>query len=245
MITRALILSLLSLALALPASAQPTWHKDPPPAVRSELIDSATVLPEVDGASLDPAHLTPLPVEMPEAAAHLPEGVELLVPFVGEFEITQGYGYGDTGWTHRTIGNENSANDFFALDFGAPTGTPVLATAAGRVVTSNLRGDSYGNYVVIDHGEGLSSVYAHMSSREFEVMDASPEVWVEAGQLIGHSGNSGTRFPHLHFAVHTGARRSSSGADVGGLATVPEPLGGHCGLRGGQVIRGAEAPTAP
>lgn len=209
------------------------------PSQRSELRGSATALPEVGPeGSTDPADRTPLPVEMPGAAAHLPEGFTLGVPFSGEFEITQGYGYEASGWTHRTIGNANSANDFFALDFAMPTGTPVLAAAAGRIVQSGRRSDSYGNYVVIDHGGGLSTIYAHLDALRFQVHHASPETHVDvaAGEQIGLSGASGTDSPHLHFAVHTDARRSHSGADVGGLATVPEPLGGRYGLREGQRV---------
>ncbi len=242
---RAMIIPLAAVGLAACAHAQEvspeiTWRKGRPTAPqRSELHDSATPLAPLPAPSPDPAHRTPLPVERPGEAAHLPEGFEVVVPFEGSHAITNGYGYESAGWTHSTIGNQVSANDFFALDFAMPEGTPIRAAAAGRVVTSNLRSDSYGHYVVIDHGDGLSSVYAHLSTREFEVMHGSPEVWVEAGQRIGLSGESGTSAgPHLHFAMHRGATRSASGADVGGLAVCPEPMGGLHGLREGHVLEG-------
>jgi murein DD-endopeptidase MepM/ murein hydrolase activator NlpD len=234
----------MTLAVSLSVSAGAAVITDKLPSTdpqRSEIIGSETPVPDLAEPSTDPADRTPLPIEMPERAAHLPEDTELVVPFVGEFSITNGNGYQSDGWTHRTIGNENSANDFFALDFGMPEGTPVLAAAAGRVATSNLRTDSYGNYIVIDHGEGITSVYAHLATRVHEVMQSSPEVWVEAGEQIATSGQTGTSGgPHLHFAVHTGSRRSHSGADVGGLATVPEPLGGLFGLRDGHRLRGGD-----
>jgi murein DD-endopeptidase MepM/ murein hydrolase activator NlpD len=207
--------------------------------LRSELTSSETVLPAIPSeGSTDPADLTPLPVEMADQGTHLPEGFELSIPFVGRFRIRQGYGYEARGWTHRTIGNEQSANDFFAVDFEMPTGTPVLAAAPGTIVQSGRRDDSYGNYIVIDHGGGLSTIYAHLDSLRFQVTAASPEthVRVERGEQIGLSGSTGTRPPHLHFGVHTGAHRSFSGCDVGGLATVPEPLGGRYGLRQGQML---------
>jgi len=225
-----------TVALAGSVWGQVIDHKETPASTRSELHDSQTPLPELDEPSADPEMLTPLPIEMADDAAHLPEGFALAVPFEGRFQIRQGYGYQARGWTHHTIGNERSANDFFALDFAMPTGIPIFAVAPGRVITSNRRTDSYGNYVVIDHGDGITSITAHLSTREFDVMEASPEVWVEAGQLIGLSGESGTSYPHLHLAVHTGAERSHSGADVGGLATVPEPMGGLYGLREGHWI---------
>ncbi len=232
------LIPLLAAALPLPAQ-QSTLTKLDPPVRRSELIDSATELPPVEGESLDPADRTPLPVEMPEAATHLPDGFALVAPFEGEFRISNGYGYESPYWTHRTISNEATANDFFALDISMPTGTPILAPASGRVITSDLRDDSYGNYMVIDHGEGITSVHAHLDTRRWDVDHASPEVWVEAGEPIATSGASGGDFgPHLHFAVHTGSQLSHSGADVGGLATVPEPMGGRYGLRAEQRLTG-------
>ena len=82
------------------------------------------------------------------------------------------------------------------MDLAAPTGTPVVAAGAGTVVTSgNLGG--YGNTVVIDHGNGLSTLYAHMSVLHLEVGDT-----VAAGQLVGAVGTTGTSTgPHLHFEV--------------------------------------------
>jgi len=236
-----LLLSLLGVACASHIShfqkIEP-FAKPAPSQPRSELIDSRTPMPMIEGPTVGTSLRTPLPVEMIDRATYLPDGWELAVPFEGTFRITNGYGYQTEGWTHRTIGNEQSANDFFALDFGMPEGTPVLAAAPGRIVTSNFRRDSYGNYIVIDHGDGVSSIYAHLASREHEVIQGEPEVWVEAGELIGHSGKTGTYSPHLHFAVHTGARRSESGADVGGNATAPEPLGGFSFLREGNELTG-------
>lgn len=205
------------------------------------LAESKTPLPEVAGLSRDPRLRTPLPVEMPEAAAHLPPGFVLSVPFEGRFQITNGYGYESESWTHRTISNTISANDFFALDFAMPVGTPVLAAADGRILTAQDRSelDSYGKYIVIDHGGGIHSIYAHLDTMKWEVDHGEPVIWVHRGQQIGTSGKSGGQSsPHLHFAVHTGSRISHSGCDVGGRATVPEPLGGFYGLRKGQWLRG-------
>ncbi len=87
-----------------------------------------------------------------------------------------------------------------AVDYGAPVGTPIVASAAGTVIVSRAGGmwnGGYGNYVVIDHPNGTQTLYAHNSSNE---------VWqgqsVVAGQIIGYVGNTGrSTGPHLHFEV--------------------------------------------
>jgi murein DD-endopeptidase MepM/ murein hydrolase activator NlpD len=81
-------------------------------------------------------------------------------------------------------------------DIGAPTGTPIHATAKGRVVYSG-RDSDYGNLVKIDHGDGLQTWYAHMHRRGVTVGDV-----VQRGQEIGAVGNTGrSTGPHLHYEV--------------------------------------------
>ncbi len=85
------------------------------------------------------------------------------------------------------------------VDFGMPVGSPLYAAAAGTVVTSKGSGwnGGYGNYVVIKHSNGTQTWYAHMSSQTVSVGQ-----FVNQGQLIGYSGNSGkSTGPHLHFEV--------------------------------------------
>ena len=82
------------------------------------------------------------------------------------------------------------------LDFAAPAGTPVHAINAGKVV---LARELYfeGGFIVIDHGQGLLSLYLHLS--EFKVHEGDE---VTPGQLIALSGGSGRATgPHLHLAV--------------------------------------------
>lgn len=87
-------------------------------------------------------------------------------------------------------------NQHTGLDFRAATGTPVHATNGGRVILArNLYFE--GNCVAIDHGQGLITLYMHLS--EFKVKEGDQ---VEKGQLIGVSGGTGrATAPHLHFAV--------------------------------------------
>jgi murein DD-endopeptidase MepM/ murein hydrolase activator NlpD len=82
------------------------------------------------------------------------------------------------------------------IDITAPTGTPIWAAAAGTVIWSSWRG-GYGHCVVVDHGNGLATLYAHASA-----LLTSVGQQVSQGQtiaLVGSTGNSSG--PHLHFEV--------------------------------------------
>jgi murein DD-endopeptidase MepM/ murein hydrolase activator NlpD len=89
------------------------------------------------------------------------------------------------------------------VDFAASIGTPVRAAKSGTVVgvanTDLVRGCySYGKWVMIKHFDGLSTLYAHLSLQTVSIGDS-----VDAGQVIGYSGNTGyTTGPHLHFGVY-------------------------------------------
>lgn len=82
------------------------------------------------------------------------------------------------------------------IDFVAPIGTSVQAAAGGAVITSEVHSE-YGNMIEIDHGNGLTSRYAHLSRRIANVGDV-----VMKGQTIGELGSTGrSTGPHLHFEV--------------------------------------------
>ena len=92
------------------------------------------------------------------------------------------------------------------VDIPAPYGTPVHAAKSGRVVTSTY-GSSYGNYIVLAHGDGTRTLYAHMSARLVSVGQT-----VSQGQTIGKVGSTGSSTGnHLHFETWTG---STSGTRV-------------------------------
>ena len=77
----------------------------------------------------------------------------------------------------------------------------VYATKSGRVLLTNSSGwgGGYGNYVVIDHGGGMSTLYAHMS-----IVKVSVGQYVSQGDVIGVTGNTGASTgPHLHYEVHS------------------------------------------
>ncbi len=89
------------------------------------------------------------------------------------------------------------------IDIGAPLGAPIGAAKAGRVSFVGWDADGYGNWVIVDHGGGMTTRYAHMSTGTVAV---SVGDMVEAGDLIGGIGSTGrSTGPHLHFEVRSGA----------------------------------------
>lgn len=83
------------------------------------------------------------------------------------------------------------------IDFTAPTGTPIFATGNGRVVEVERNRQGYGLMVVIDHGFGYQSLYAHLS--EFNVRVGQK---VTRGEVIGFVGSTGvSTAPHLHYEI--------------------------------------------
>jgi len=79
------------------------------------------------------------------------------------------------------------------IDFAASSGTPIKATKSGKVIRASFN-SSYGNHVIIDHGNGVTTLYAHMSA-----MNTSYGAGVSQGQVIGYVGSTGmSTGPHLH-----------------------------------------------
>lgn len=86
------------------------------------------------------------------------------------------------------------------IDFALPAGTPVRAAFDGTVTKAGDAGDGYGISVVIDHGTGYLTHYAHLSTAKVSIGDP-----VDAGDTIGLEGSTGdSTGPHLHFEVHQG-----------------------------------------
>ncbi len=82
------------------------------------------------------------------------------------------------------------------IDFGVPSGTPVYSMADGEVIISKYS-SGYGYYVVVNHGSGITTLYAHNSKLLVKVGDK-----VKGGQVIAKSGNTGySTGPHMHFEV--------------------------------------------
>ncbi len=122
------------------------------------------------------------------AAANYQINADFIYPLATPAPITSNFGWR----THPITGNRR----FHAgMDFGAPSGTPIVAVAPGRVVVANWHG-GYGKAVIIEHSNGqLQTLYGHMS-----------EIFVQEGQIIpqgtviGQVGSTGNSTgPHLHF----------------------------------------------
>ncbi len=83
------------------------------------------------------------------------------------------------------------------IDFTAPRGTEIYATGDGVVEEVVSKGRGYGNHIIIDHGFGYQTLYAHMSRFKVRVGDK-----VKRGDVIGYVGSTGTSTaPHLHYEV--------------------------------------------
>jgi murein DD-endopeptidase MepM/ murein hydrolase activator NlpD len=108
-------------------------------------------------------------------------------PVVGEVEFTSGFGIRSDPFLGRPAMHTG-------LDFRASTGDPVRATANGKVVSAGWSG-GYGRMVEIDHGNGLSTRYGHLSEIGVKVGET-----VKIGQVIGEVGSTGrSTGPHLHY----------------------------------------------
>lgn len=105
-------------------------------------------------------------------------------PFIGEYPITQSYGEKVTSVFHTGI------------DYGCPTGTPILAFDDGTVQFSGWDTTGYGNCVIIYHNESASTLYAHLNT----IPTVAAGTKVNQGDIVGISGNTGNSTgPHLHF----------------------------------------------
>lgn len=99
--------------------------------------------------------------------------------------ISAGYPYYSSGGWHGGV------------DFPCPSGTTIVAAASGTVITALNLDYSYGHYIIIDHGNGLSTLYAHNTTLYVSVGQK-----VSKGQAIAESGSTGNSTgPHCHFEV--------------------------------------------
>jgi murein DD-endopeptidase MepM/ murein hydrolase activator NlpD len=115
----------------------------------------------------------------------IPQGLPLDI----NTEITS-----DFGKRTNPFGYNQEFHD--GLDFAGKTGDPVLATASGTVIEAGW-GNGYGQYVALDHGNGYTTLYAHLSEISIELGDE-----LDRGQTLGLLGSTGrSTGPHLHYSI--------------------------------------------
>ena len=138
----------------------------------------------------------------------------------GKIRITQNWG--ETALAGRFY--RGQAHN--GMDIGAPIGTSVYAADEGKIVRVDYNGRSYqyGRYILVDHGNGLSTLYAHLS--ETAISEGQS---VTKGQLIGYVGVTGfVTGPHLHFGVYatpSGGWQITNSKSEPGLVSVPPASG--------------------
>ena len=134
----------------------------------------------------DTAGGKPTPGKAPSTLtiSHIPQGY----PFYGP--ISSPFGYRISPFVAGKGGYHKG------LDIVAPTGTPVQATQAGRVILAGWS-DVYGRLVILSHGGGWVTLYGHNSKLLVKVGD-----WVERGQVVAYSGSTGmSTGPHIHYEI--------------------------------------------
>jgi len=140
----------------------------------------------------------------------------------------EGYAYlsSSYGWRRNPVTGRYAMHE--GVDFPAPRGTPIEA-AAGGVVTEAGPESGYGNMLEIDHGDGISTRYAHAS----ELLVKKGDV-VERGQLIARVGSTGrSTGSHLHFEVRLAGQPLDPKLFIGPPATAPPTLAAAPSAKGG------------
>jgi murein DD-endopeptidase MepM/ murein hydrolase activator NlpD len=108
-----------------------------------------------------------------------------------------------SGFGHRIDPVYKTVKMHAGLDFAAPQGTPIYATADGTVKVAGNLANGYGNHVVINHGYGYETLYGHM----VRVKARSGQA-VKRGEVIGWVGSTGkSTGPHCHYEVHKNNQR--------------------------------------
>ncbi|PLW92136.1 MAG: peptidase M23 [Marinilabiliales bacterium] len=109
-----------------------------------------------------------------------------------KIRFSSGFGWRRNPFTH-------SGSQFHpGIDLAGPIGTPIYATGDGEVIDPFGSMTGYGIVIVIDHGYGFETLYAHLSKKLVKPGDK-----VKRGQIIGYLGNTGpSTGPHLHYEVH-------------------------------------------
>lgn len=183
-----------------PAASQPAPSRQPVYVPPSQPTYRApiTVAPRPARAyqqspvTTSPQELSPLGLPAaPGVIKQIPHKLALSYPLLSKMPVTSGYGY-------RTDPVYGGRRFHGGIDYGAPTGTPVIAAASGQVIRAGQCG-GYGLCVEISHAPGFSTLYGHLSR-----VDVTKGMTIGSRTYIGLVGSTGkSTGPHLHFsAIH-------------------------------------------
>ena len=110
---------------------------------------------------------------------------------------TRGWVTSQFGYRNETLYTDHEPHFHRGMDIAARTGSPVFSTGEGRVTYTGYDEQGYGKLIIIDHGYGLKTYYAHLSQ-----IKISSQTYVKRGEVIGYVGNTGkSTGPHLHYEI--------------------------------------------
>ena len=173
-------------SLAFGKTSQPTGFSDDP-ALSHQIASLETKLAYIL-AQISPAetYITPTLAELPSGEVP-PDYMPSIYPTFGRIS---------DGWGLRVHPISNEIEFHYGIDISNQPGTAIYATASGTVTTTDYN-TNYGKRIIIDHGYGYQTLYAHLYSYMVRVGDT-----VTKGQIIGLMGSSGlSTGPHLHYEV--------------------------------------------
>ena len=138
----------------------------------------------------------PIPPKSPEVAANQNNTVEEK-DSLGNVIKRQAIIKEDKNASSNAPAEKDQMQFHKGLDIAVAYGSPVKCAASGKVIFAGVKG-GYGNCVIVEHGNGLATLYGHLSEVLVETNDR-----VKVGQIIAKSGNTGrSTGPHLHYEVH-------------------------------------------
>lgn len=153
----------------------------------TQRVDVLTKALAVQSQSLDEI------LQLAKAKDHLLSAIPAIQPVKNENlkRMASGFGYRSDPFTKVRKMHEG-------MDFTAKTGTPIYATGDGVVAKADNTASGFGNHIVIRHGYGYETLYAHLSKYK-----ARAGQRVKRGDIIGYVGSTGrSEAPHLHYEVH-------------------------------------------
>jgi len=162
----------------------------------SRLAENEAAMDELDVEIGDKQELIAEMERIEEERRQQQSSSQVIAPNTGYMWPIPGFSYISSDYGYRSDPFSGAQSFHSGIDVPAPAGTPIVATNSGQVAWSNYS-TTAGNWVGIDHGNGVYSVYMHMSSRMCSTGD-----YVTQGQTIGLVGTTGSSTGnHLHFSI--------------------------------------------